>query len=1012
MRQFQFLPLPVARGRTTPATWGLKSCRSDPRKQSKFDHLSELPHGSQRSCSRSAGFKPLEQPRGEHLIGREAELQSLVERVCSSQGERISILGRAGSGKTWLVMALLREERVKNYFGNDVYVINCTQLATPEALQEELLRTFQVLPFNFTPDDDVKQQLRSKLRRRGPPRLIVLDDFSQLWDSTNKRLEVEDLLLDVATASDSVLILTSRGTRPPSVRVKWSKPWLKLQGLAIQDARSLYLSYDRQAETDSSLDAVTDELGGIPLAIRLVASCGKRGETPSMLLRRWKARLQDSFVGVPADERDNVALALDLVLQSGSFQHAPAASAMLGILAQLPGGGHYELLPDICTSVHDPAPAFKVLQDHSLIDPGDTPGHFKLLTPIRSYALKHFPPSVSDMITVFKAYFKFIDRVIKNAETPHRDAFMMLYAEETNIRSVLTRALDEYPGREVMSSLALVAPPLTLSHPKTDFLEKAIQVCNTAFKSHWWSGYLQFVLAHVLFVQGLRSKAVSVLRGAIDTVRDQPNEVIEGQIPPEGNNQHHAMKCYETLSTLLEQMDEFEEALAAVKEAMSLALLVGKPYNVADSHRRLASIYRAIGRYEASLASDDEAIAITQELHDDYTVAQCQDSKADTYLAVGRLKESLAARGQALLVHKKYGDSVRAIQSLNQIAVLRNTLGERKAAVEAMDEVISLCRRDGHKKELLLELQSLGDMYTSMAQEPDALLRYQEALALACSMGDHESAASCSLKITARHLSIGHLEDTIESASESVRLYTQTKNYGGVAKAHAAAAEALYKLHHLDDAERSARDAVRAFERSSDGTLELAEAKATELLGTILLDLKRYAEAAASLEKATKLYGSCEDRAGKARVAKPLKLAKAAELKAMHQQALSLPNLDPVKKQMHEFMVKKEDPNEPTAFMVVMGPEGPKLVPLNLNNPMTTPNADAGPIYPTENVSSGGRPAPCMDDIPDYFRAPLKLVHITVRIPHRNISVMTWLTLPEYRIRARCTQRIIVRCGV
>jgi hypothetical protein len=155
-----------------------------------------------------------------------------------------------------------------------------------------------------------------------------------------------DILAILSRSPNLALLLTLRGILPGPHRISWSQPELSpLSPLSIDAARDLYVNIHPEAKEDERLDELLDELGGMPLAVRLISERGRSGDTPSEILELWREAGPDLVDGPRADRRTGVNKSIELSLQSGLVRDTRCSQAALctGIPAERSSVGAHQV---------------------------------------------------------------------------------------------------------------------------------------------------------------------------------------------------------------------------------------------------------------------------------------------------------------------------------------------------------------------------------------------------------------------------------------------------------------------------------------------------------------------------------------------------------------------------------------------------------------------------------------------------------------------------------------------
>ena len=229
------------------------------------------------------------------LIGREADLLTLIERMRSVPGRLVTISGIGGIGKTSLALTVARH--VTTSFRDGVWLADLSGVKVPEAVSQSVAGAIGV---RERPGSDVTAALAAFLRDK--QLLLLLDNCEHLVDAC---AALVDDLLD--SAPELCILATSR--EPLRVGGETTYP---LQPLAVPSTMqptdldslsqcpsvALFLSRAQALRPDFELTIgnaptvaeVCVRLDGIPLAIELAAA-----RISGLTLERIAAGLRGSF---------------------------------------------------------------------------------------------------------------------------------------------------------------------------------------------------------------------------------------------------------------------------------------------------------------------------------------------------------------------------------------------------------------------------------------------------------------------------------------------------------------------------------------------------------------------------------------------------------------------------------------------------------------------------------------------------------------------------------------------
>jgi hypothetical protein len=270
-------------------------------------------------------------PVTKHFLGRTKDLAILLE-VLLARPESVAVLvqGSPGIGKTSLTQAIGNHPDVICRFGeNNRWFVPLDAVTSAAALQDAIARSVGGDPsrgFDAT---------LALLRRQ--PGLLVLDNIETPWDPKNERRATEEILATLTDIPGLTLLASFRG----GDRVG-GPAWALVHPVAHldppDDAELFCRIAQRNFSDDPYLPRFMTALGGIPLAIVLVAARAHGRSALSALWAQWK-RIGAALAVHPdfdAGRLTSVPHSIELSLTSSRL--TPAAYRLFCLLGQLPAG--------------------------------------------------------------------------------------------------------------------------------------------------------------------------------------------------------------------------------------------------------------------------------------------------------------------------------------------------------------------------------------------------------------------------------------------------------------------------------------------------------------------------------------------------------------------------------------------------------------------------------------------------------------------------------------------------
>ncbi|KAJ7874960.1 hypothetical protein B0H14DRAFT_3130870 [Mycena olivaceomarginata] len=234
-----------------------------------------------------------------------------------------------------------------------------------------------------------------------PPSLLIFDELETLWESTESRGDVEELLSLLTDINHLALMITMRGAERPA-KVQWTRPFLlPLKPLDQKAARLTFIDIADDKHDLDQVDKILSLTDNMPLAINLLAHLVD-SEGCSNVLLRWKKE-KTSMISEGFDKRSNLDLSISLSLSSPRIKLLPQSQELLSLLGMLPDGlSDMDLIQSKLPLEH-PLKCKAVLKSTALAY-SDENKRLKVLMPIREYIQRHQRPEDQLVHTLLKHF--------------------------------------------------------------------------------------------------------------------------------------------------------------------------------------------------------------------------------------------------------------------------------------------------------------------------------------------------------------------------------------------------------------------------------------------------------------------------------------------------------------------------------------------------------------------------------------------------------------------------------
>lgn len=615
------------------------------------------------------------------LVGREAALQAVVERMRSGAVRALTISGPPGVGKTRLALAVA--EALRYDFADGAWFVELAALA---AVQQVPLALAQALGIHERPHEPLATTLQTLLQTRHA--LVVLDNCEHLPDLGR--------FVAALLAACPLLYILATSRAPLQIRVERLYPLAPLAlpaavdvaTVAAADAVQLLLARGQDRRPDLRLTpanaaafaAICARLDGLPLAIELVA-----GSLATLPLDRLVQQLtvQPALtVAGPYDLPDRQQT-LHAAIAWSVDRLTDAERRVFAALGVFVGTGTPEALQAVCGGAigHQLA----ALQCQSMVQvhvhAGDE--RFTVLETLRTYA--HAMLEAQHLLD--PAYARLTAWLSDWAETAYTALLgadgagwsARIAAELPNLRAAQRWALDHG------------AP------------EAALRIATGIWRFYWQRGYPREGLAWI--TEGLAQQA---------------------SIPPVLE-----MRARRAAGVLAMGAEQYAEAIGFLQAARDLALREENSAEYGAAITNLGMVLREQGELEAACRWLEEAVQVNRTMTDNpATVKFPLIILAGLYGRLGRIEPAEAMYRECLAINQSLNDGEGTANALYGLAFVAHARGLYAEAHELNNAAFALYERLQHQLGMGWVTALTGDIARDCGDIAAAQAAYVQSLAI------------------------------------------------------------------------------------------------------------------------------------------------------------------------------------------------------------------------------------------------------------------------------------------
>ena len=753
--------------------------------QARGDNRDKPDDPPQSSVHTSIPTKPL------RCLGRDEDLKSVIDALIATRDQTaVLVLGGPGMGKTTLTRQAVNNAAVIARFGQRRWFVELETATNAEALEKAIVIALGL--------DAATAKFQDALARLGQTTgLLILDNLETPWDA--EREKVESVLAALHRVAGLALLGSIRGGEAPA-GLRWTRR-KTVEPLEAPHDRALFLDIAQDiAPDDPDLVPLLADLGGIPLAVELVAMQAQSAHSLKPTRDEWR-RVGTALAQRPRAPGSRLtSLDISLELSVASPRLSDAGQRLFSILGKLPAGICDEDLNALLGN-----DAFEARQ--GLLSSGlgyERASRLDLLPPVREHARRQHLLS-EDESELWGKHFLSMAHALGPSMFGHEGG--------TGVR----RIAAELPNLDAALHDAIANQNLNAAAAALSAIVNAMERTGLGTTAMLWDLATACRVANDTKGEALALDAI----GYIALARSDhvaARKAYEQALPlyqKVGATQDEA-DCIKGLGDIALARSDHDAARKVYQQALPLYQKVGSIVGEANCILSLGDIALRRSDHDAARKAYEQALPLFQKVGAISGEANCISSLGDIALARSDHDTARKAYEQALSLYQKVGSilgEANCILSLGNIAFERS---EHDAARKAYEQALPLYQKIGDIQGEANCIRSLGDIALARSDHDAARKAYEQALPLFQKVGAIQGEANCIKRLGDIALTRSD-HDAARKAYEQVRpLYQKVGDIRGEANC-------IQSIGDIALA-RSDHDAARkAYEQALEFYMQIAE---------------------------------------------------------------------------------------------------------------------------------------------------------------------------------------------
>jgi len=621
--------------------------------------------------------------------GRDEFINDAVHLLTVSGATRIAVLGSGGMGKTTIVLELLHDSRIMDYFGFGRLFLSCEALVDADTIVVSLAKLL-----NLPTSNDLLNAVVIHLEAR-PRIVIVLDNLETVWLVCGSPVAAVDELLGRLSQIPSLsLIITCRGIVLPQF-VEWTNAdTAVLEPFSLEAALETFqdrAGHQLSGKDEDTAKQLLNAVDRMPLAVSLLGQLARLGNSVSELLERWNCEHSALLQTHGTGRINNAEVSIEVsIMKLGAADESGEPLQLLALCSMLPDG----LGPDVFEKLR---PHFKHidrardnLAAYALASLG-TDRVLKTLSPIRHLILERHPASSNHRDTLHSVYLDIAERLPQNVDE-HFKGLAAAAASEMNNMSSLLLTLVSQPSQQIVDAV------IRFTH--FAYIQQPTLTVASALLLHLdphpvWK-------ARCLLDASVTQIYMGEYRAAIDSLNTAKRLFLE--VP----DQSRAARCAMHVAAPHRLLGEYDRAEMVLKEAQTTFAELVNEFMMARCRLSLGLLMREKRDYSAAIEHLSAARQTFSSLGKQFEAFQCSEFLGMVYLDQGNLESAGSKLEVARAAFMDMGHPHHTTQSSLFLGIVRWQQGNHSPAEQLLGEAAAHFNKSGEQMSLAECAKELG----------------------------------------------------------------------------------------------------------------------------------------------------------------------------------------------------------------------------------------------------------------------------------------------------------------
>lgn len=238
-------------------------------------------------------------------------------------------------------------------------------------------------------------------------------------------------------------------------------------------------------------------------------------------------------------------------------------------------------------------------------------------------------------------------------------------------------------------------------------------------------------------------------------------------------------QLYQNLGELLYNFGRYNEAVIAIKKALTIFEQIGDEQGKSQMINLLGGVEFSTGNYTNAISYFKTSLNILQQIEDRLGEGRVLNNLSQVYDAKGDYDTALHFLKQSLLIQQQIGDKSGESTTLNNIAGIYQIKGDYKTTLHYLEQSLTISQKVGDRSGESTALINISKVYNILGEYNTALSLLEQSLAITREIGDIKAEAAILNNISQIYDTYGDYNTALHFLEQSLTIRQKITDRSG-----------------------------------------------------------------------------------------------------------------------------------------------------------------------------------------------------------------------------------------